>query len=1706
MDNLLPILLLLLIGLTVVAVLGHGIWLFAAAIFRALGRGEPTDDSGPLCPHCFQPVSKSTGVCPWCNEGRTAARAGELADLAAVERQLKRWTDSGFMDPAAAEEIRSQVRGYRNQLTGVTDSPAPSHPAAPATPAAPREPAAAAPSPFVQLERLLSQAAHLTPAERRRAVELSFQLGEERLAAFSPAHRFCLARLLGQEDKIAEALAAYQFLLTRYADHPGCGQTALEAARLAVEHGLSQEACRFLDQARARTLSPALQREAEELFRRATEEYAVAPAPATRATPRPSTAPAAPEPAVSPIQRAVAPPKPATAPPKPAVHPPVAQAPAAVPAAPAPPRKSFAELLSAFLEERNIRWGELVGGLLIVGCSIALVISLREQLEQIPYFQFFIFGGVTSALFGVGLYTQHRWKLESTSRGILIISTLLVPLNFLAMASLAKGGWDGFAILTQILSLGIFGALVQRSGRVLVPGSAWPLTLAVLGNSVAVLLVSVLVPEIIRPEASAWPFVLLACLPVGCHVAATGGTVRKFARHETLAPSQAGALFAFLGMATFALAVALGLLISRGGDQSVTLDRLAALVALSAMPLAAGGLVVMRRMAGEATLEAFRTAGLTVALLAMAIMLAALGLAWPEPAGMILVGVLDFAAITAIAFRYRLPAAHLLGIACLAVTYLTAAHTTLEQLSLLVTLGPPPVTFPGVEMLQWAVSAQCGTSLVGLFLLLGIASEVMARRGFREHADYYVGGCGIAAVIGLLLVTFRGYDDPVRAAAVWAIYGAGCAVGAFTRRDPRLLAAAQVLLSVAVGFAVTEWLKDCPWGWLDPRTLQAYGIGLAALCLASCVARTALVANLDAKEVLNPPWPAVDRVMLLGLVAGQTVMAAACVLPAVLEELFGFPAGVASSIYAYGHGPGAWMLLALLAAGLASGVWSRWEDGEMLGGLMLAATLPLLIAGRFAPELATASAARWGLAIGFVAVSAVVWLRSILLERLRAAGGRIEVSQRGPALARGFLLVAMVLPVLMLTVAVALIGFAGQSLAGPVAGSFFARLGWVAANVVPLVLVAAGLVGYAVRETSPGYAFAAGLVANAAVMGGYALGIVTAGWSFGVPECVFTIQLGTITAAVWAVAWMLSRPWVYAWREEAESSWAGPLMNVQLMMGAIGNIVLLLAALAFLAVFDFFADASLWAREVGSLIGWLALALPVAAAVLRGVQVSFRPRPNDVGLVGMAVLGLVACSVERLWPGLGWGYRSLMLGWAMYSLLVVLATWWVATIRTLPGDEGPPQALLRAAATWVRIAGTLAVLLGLKAAFWYDEQLWAAAAIALPSIAGAAMAVWHRREEWAFAAGLGVNLAASLVVWHYLRLSVPVTLWWIELVQANTIASASVAILWLAAMRRLYGDRELRAATCPWLATQVALGLVGNVFLLWLASVRLFLEPTPDFPAWLLQGGQIPGWLALGLAAIAGGWYLSQVAPRKLLHALCGAGVGIGTLAACAVAAQDPGDWRAYHVLTTAWAAVGLAALAAGVSGIELRVPWGKRFESGSPEHSGWAMSVGRIVQGWVTLIGVLVVTMAVRGAWDDPGGPYWSACAAAVVGLMAGVLGVWRGRSAYVAASGLLLNLAATILWLEWGRPLSMAGFLQTNALACGAASILWSALGFALPGGVPSTKVGDRSIPFAWTAAQAGLLLVVLLAAVGAVSDVPARPSAATKVGGGGGGGGGA
>ncbi len=154
---------------------------------------------------------------------------------------------------------------------------------------------------------------------------------------------------------------------------------------------------------------------------------------------------------------------------------------------PATSRQSWAAIIESFLAVHNIRWGELVAGLLIVVCSIGLVISLWSTLiDAHRVLPSLIFLGANASIFAAGFYTLAKWKLRHTSRAVLLIATLLVPLSVLAGLATASQGRAAVSLSDLSVLLTILGGtatnvfLISRAGRALFGRSkAWPFAIAV---------------------------------------------------------------------------------------------------------------------------------------------------------------------------------------------------------------------------------------------------------------------------------------------------------------------------------------------------------------------------------------------------------------------------------------------------------------------------------------------------------------------------------------------------------------------------------------------------------------------------------------------------------------------------------------------------------------------------------------------------------------------------------------------------------------------------------------------------------------------------------------------------------------------------------------------------------------------------------------------------------------------------------------------------------------------------------------------------------------------------------------------------------------------------------------------------------------------------------------------------------------------------
>ena len=413
------------------------------------------------------------------------------------------------------------------------------------------------------------------------------------------------------------------------------------------------------------------------------------------------------------------------------------------------------------MEESNIRWGEIIGGLLIIGCSTALVVSLWAQIAEIPVLKFLIFTTVTAVLFGIGLYTQYRWKLKTTSRGILTIATLLVPLNFLAIAAVSAGNTSGpLVIASELAAPAIFLCLVYFAGRVITPGCAQILSAGVLGSSVGQLLVR----HFASLDASPWLLIFLGAFPVACYVATVGLALRVMLHDRQIDETETTTVFTALGTMSFAALLPFGLLLYKSGPIGMSMMYLAPLVTLWGLPMLATGTVLWRKISDK-QLVAARTAGTALGILGLMIVLAGMILAWPNPASIVPAALINFAVLTVLAIALELPVAHVIAALCFALAYVVTFHVfsgniTWQNLRVM-------------SLLEVCLSVSSGQALVGAVALFVIASEWLKNR----TRQCYIVAASIVAIVSLMLVTGWGIAV-LDQYAVWIVYGL-YALGAF---------------------------------------------------------------------------------------------------------------------------------------------------------------------------------------------------------------------------------------------------------------------------------------------------------------------------------------------------------------------------------------------------------------------------------------------------------------------------------------------------------------------------------------------------------------------------------------------------------------------------------------------------------------------------------------------------------------------------------------------------------------------------------------------------------------------------------------------------------------------------------------------------------------------------------------------------------------
>jgi hypothetical protein len=1426
-------------------------------------------------------------------------------------------------------------------------------------------------------------------------------------------------------------------------------------------------------------------------------------------------------------------------------------------------------VLAAFMEDRNILWGELVGGLLIVGCSVALVISLWQSLEGVPYFPFLLFSAITAALFAAGEYTLHHWKLEATSRGLLVIALLLTPLNLLVLADPSAVGRSGVEpggltdLAVKLVSLLAFVGLTRTAGRDVLSaeataagllGRGWLLPVGIVGTSAVPLLGS-------RILEHGNPLYLLV---LGVLSQAAQATVLyRLPKTDTRG---ARSVFTLLGLCCFAAAVALGFLVLRYPEKGEALHYLGVILPFSGWFVLRAGTRMQRGIEeeGKSTSGGWHTVATAVVLTGVAVMLIGEALAWPSAAALLAASAINGVLLTVLAFSDCTPWVHAAAIPCLALAAVLGYHEVASNVpadarALLLLLASPA----SAAVLAAYTAA---LTVLGEWLIRGI------RRA--DGVAYAIGGAG-TGVVALILASSGGITSPETAAVVYATCsacalasnyrwrrqaltyaGLGLAVGAslwtlqwvcpgdwrvwqlvlavesslqavgylgsdrgrsgFAWRDVGVIAGILVVaLALSQGvdpawFAATtaalaltslllaladrsrEWFASCQvaasasvlyaahvWlgsralhpGSFDPQALQTYGIALALLSLVWAVARLAFRTS-PASGDIGLHGNTVDRVVLAGVVVGQLVLALVGVGPGVVAELT--PGrGASSAVVAEAYGAGAQILLGLLALVLTVGLADRARTKSVLGLMLLAFTVPVLISGPFSAELATASALRWGLAACCVCLSMAVVLRERLGELAGAVGIRFDRDPNAAAAARAIIDLAAAF-VILLTVWLAVNVFTGTAPAGPLADTFFARIGLVASAVTPLVLLVLGMSAVATGERSPVYALVAGMIANAAFTGGFALELVTAGGTIGESEGVHLLQLATLGAAVWGIVWIGARRWLYAGGIPAPGT-ARPLLALQIALAVGGSIVLLGGAVAIRG--NLLVERLPWSVEAGSRLGAVSLLASLAAFAVWHLQ-RREPLPWQAPFfLGLTLPVLLACTAERAREGTG--FAVLLLAWPGYLLLWSLAAFRPdLRKRYLPGVTFDDVELPVA----VGLASIFTVLVAVKAVSLRDAYLPAAAASVLTALAFTALAVARRSGALAFVAAVLGNVAVSLAVAQRNH-DTDFSQWYLTLARANVAASSVAALAWLAA-RRLLRDIPRPGIL---LAVQAMLGLAVNTLVLLVPLCVLFLEPGKALPEELLPDYPGAGWPALLLAATAAFWYCHQVAPGRRIDVLGVFGLSAGVLFACLAAPLDAGNWLSYHVLSAAWAVLGLGAVVLGSLAYALRRS-GLTDDERRPQARWFSeLITAEGIRQWVEIVGTALALLALRGGWADPYRPYPSAAALLLVSVMAAALAMWFRRARHVWASGLLLNLAFAVMWLHPGSTLD--AFLLTNAIGLATAAAFWTLVSLALPGdGLPLDR--GSPLPFAHFAAIAAWGLVLAVSVIAVTSDLASLP----------------
>ena len=420
-----------------------------------------------------------------------------------------------------------------------------------------------------------------------------------------------------------------------------------------------------------------------------------------------------------------------------------------------------------------------------------------------------------------------------------------------------------------------------------------------------------------------------------------------------------------------------------------------------------------------------------------------------------------------------------------------------------------------------------------------------------------------------------------------------------------------------------------------------------------------MVGMADAWRLLDSDF-SVDRIVLWYLLGGFLLLAVYGALSGVTQELAALGSGYTGfNIAGFPHQEalalGSWIVLGLLLLAMLASAWERRSSVYLLGALAaLAAIIPLL-AGQFEQQIATATAWRWLAAIFLLCGSAVIWYRNFfcrggtlwppvhMKSETRAAtecrpyNDGIEAFANDDLEAfakqsRTLLIALTFVPLFVLTIFPALRTIYYLPVQGPVSG-FFSWFDDGFSYGIPLVLTGLVMIGYALRERMPRFAFYAGTLFNATVTLAFLLAVVTAGGSMDRVVLVRLVQLNALTFAVYILPWLSTRGRWESGLSQHDQQLADYLLRLQLVLAVLLNVVLFLPVVMTLVVSPWRAGAA--TIVTGSFLGWLTFFTTVIAAAWLASKQTVR-RSADALAALLVRCELSTCFQCRRRSAVGW--------------------------------------------------------------------------------------------------------------------------------------------------------------------------------------------------------------------------------------------------------------------------------------------------------------------------------------------------------------------------------------------------------------------------------------------------------------------------------------